>query len=93
MIKVDVTVSNLSFRAAKPDNQKLPIPNDDIGKTIFFNTVDSDRLNKRVFGSLKGKALSEASKIVHKYGGINISGIYGSISVSEKDFIPSTEGK
>jgi hypothetical protein len=65
MIKVDVTVSNLSFRAAKPDNQSLPMPNDGVDKAIFFNTASSDRLNNRVYGTLKkGKALSEACKVI-----------------------------
>ena len=62
---VDVTVSNLSFRAAKPDNQKLPIPNDDVGKAIFWNSSNNaDRLNHRVYGSLKCKALEKASKVM-----------------------------
>jgi hypothetical protein len=71
------------------------MPNDDVGKMLFWNNVNLDRLNKREYGELKGKALSKAERIVNKYGGINISGQYGSIEIDERDFIPfeSTKGK
>ena len=64
------------------------MPNDDVGKHIFFSTVNSHRLNKHVYGSLKGKALTKARRIVDKYGAINMSGLYGSIEINESDFIP-----
>jgi hypothetical protein len=53
---------------------------------MFWNLVEADHLNKRQFAHLKGKA-QESEKIVDKYGGINISGIYGSIEIDEKDFV------
>ncbi len=93
-IIVDIEVSNAKIRAAKPDNQSLPMLQDDVSKAIFFNNVNNlDRLNKRTYGTLKGKALEKASKVIHKHGSINTPGIYGSISIKESDFIPSTEGK
>ena len=87
MIIVDIDVANLQIRAAKPQIQ-TPMPNDDVGKILFWNSVDLDRLNKREYGELKGKALRKAERIVNKFGGINISGQYDSIEIDERDFIP-----
>ena len=66
------------------------MPNDDVGKMLFCKSVPLDRLccNKRTFGTLKGIALRKARRIVNKYGAINRSGIYGSIEIDEKVFIP-----
>jgi hypothetical protein len=86
-IIVDIDVANLQIRACKPAIQ-TPMPNDDAGKMLFWNTVDADRLNKRQFGFLKGKALRKAESIVDRYGVINISGVYGSIEIDQNDFIP-----
>ena len=87
IIIVDIDVANLQIRAAKPQLQTI-MPNDDVGKMLFWNSVDLDRLNKRQYGELKGKALRKAERIVNKFVGINISGQYGSISIDEADFIP-----
>lgn len=63
------------------------MPNDDVGKMLFYNSCSLERLNEGEWGMLKGKALRRAERIVDKYGAINISGIYGSIEIDEKDFI------
>jgi hypothetical protein len=92
-IIVDLDVWNCEIRASRPDDQDLPMPNDDAGKHMFFITVSSDRLNKQVYGSLKGKGLAKAKRLVDKYGAINMSGLYGSIEVAEEDFIPWVKEK
>jgi hypothetical protein len=83
---VDVTVANCSIRAEKPaqEYQNMPMPTNEVEKIIWFESagLPSDRLNKRQFGYLKGKALTKAQKIVNENGGINTSGEYGSISIS-----------
>lgn len=43
-----------------------------------------------MFRTLKGKALRKAEKVVDKYGGINISGVYGSIEIDERDRAPTS---
>ena len=58
--------------ALKPDIQILT-PNTDAEKIIWWGTVDLQRLNKRVAGTLKGNALKKAEKIVDKYWMINMS--------------------
>jgi hypothetical protein len=42
-------------------------------KLFSGGTVDLQRLNKRVAGTLKGNALKKAEKIVDKYWMINMS--------------------
>ncbi len=64
-----------------------PMPVDDAGKLLFFNSCPSDRLNKRIMESLKGRALQKAKQVVDACGSISTSGIYGSIEIDEKDFI------
>lgn len=89
-IIVDIDVTNLQqIRAAKPVIQ-TPMPNDDVGKMIFWSTANLDRLNNKQFGELKGEALKEAEGLVNKFGSISTSGQYGSIEIDEKDFIPIT---
>jgi hypothetical protein len=88
-IIVDIDVWNCEIRAFKPEDQATPMPNDDVGKTLFWNITPSERFNKRQLGSLKGNALTKARSIVDKYGHINISGVYGSIEIDEEDFVPS----
>ena len=88
IIVVDVIVANCQIRALRPVfDSKNAMPNSDAEKLVWLNTTDSDRLNRRVLGSLSGKALKNAQKLVSKNGGINISGEYGSLLVSEEDFI------
>jgi hypothetical protein len=45
--------------------------------------------NESRFGTLNGKALKKAERLVNQNGGINISGQYGSIEINEEDFIPT----
>ena len=87
-IIVDLDVWNCNIRAFKPKDQYNPMPNDDVGKILFMETVSNSRLNDRQFGSLKGKAQRKAERIVDRYGAINMSGFYGSIEIDEKDFVP-----
>lgn len=87
LIIVDINVANLQIRALKPDMQDLRMPNQDPFKLIFWNSVHSDRLNKRKTGTLKGLALRNALKLVERYGSISTSGEYGSMIVKETDFI------
>jgi hypothetical protein len=63
------------------------MPTSSTGKLLFFNSCSSDRLNKRVMGTLRSKALQKAKRVVDQHGVINILGIYGSILVDEEDFI------
>jgi hypothetical protein len=44
-------VWNCTIRAFKPDDQTNPMPNDDAHKILWWNTVDSKRLNNRQFGT------------------------------------------
>jgi hypothetical protein len=52
---VDLDVWNCTICAFKPDDQTNPNPNVDAHKILWWNTVDSKRLNNRQFGTLKGK--------------------------------------
>ena len=86
-IIVDIDVCDCQIRASKPDIQTtMPIP-DDAAKELFWNTVPVDRLNKHVYGDLKGSARQKAAEVVERYGAINMPGIYGSIEIDEKDFV------
>jgi hypothetical protein len=89
IIVVDVIVTNCRIRALRPVfDSKNAMPNSGAEKLVWWrNTTDSDRLNRRVLGSLSSKALKKAQKLVSENGGINISGEYGSLLVSEEDFI------
>jgi len=86
MIIVDVTVANCEIRAARPDIQS-PMPNTDSEKIAWWDSVSLERLNKRTWGHLKGRALQKAKRIVDKNGSISTSGEYGSIEVDEREFI------
>jgi hypothetical protein len=87
IIVVDVIVANCQIRALRPVfDSKNAMPNSDAEKLVWRNTTDSDRLNRRILGSLSGNALKKAQKLVSKNGGTNISGEYGSLLVSEEDF-------
>jgi hypothetical protein len=87
-IIVDLEVWNCEIRAFRPEDQNNPMPVDDMGKKLFWNTAPTERFNNRQFGTLKGNALREARCIVDKYGSISTSGTYGSIQIDEQDFIP-----
>ena len=58
-IIVDINVGNCHIMAARPEMQ-IPMPCNDVGRVLFWNTCPMDRLNKRQFGSLKGRALRKA---------------------------------
>jgi hypothetical protein len=45
-----------------------------------------ERLQRRVFGRLKGAALKEVYRIVGDNGGLDISGEYGSLEINDDDF-------
>ena len=52
-------MKRMILMALKPDIQILT-PNTDAEKIIWWGTVDLQRLNKRVAGTLKGNALKKA---------------------------------
>jgi hypothetical protein len=45
-------------------------------KFLFWNTVDLKRLNERVYGTLRGKALVKAERLIEREGGINVSRVW-----------------
>jgi hypothetical protein len=53
--------------------------------------VANTRLEKKTFGKFKGKALKQAFKIIRDKVRLNISGEYGSLEISDKDFILSEQ--
>jgi hypothetical protein len=55
-----------------------------IEKYEDFKSRSLDRLEKRVFGKPKGKALKQAFKVVRDNGGLDISGEYGSLEINGK---------
>jgi hypothetical protein len=46
-----------------------------------------ERLDNRTFSKLKGKALKEAFRIVRDNGGLDFPSEYGSLEISDKDFV------
>jgi hypothetical protein len=54
---------------------------------LFWKGSPSERLNKRVMGTLKGAALRKAKRVIDRNDSLNMSGIYGSIVIDETDFI------
>jgi hypothetical protein len=85
-IIVDLDVWNCQIRAFKPEIQ-VPLRNSDLEQMLFWKGAPSDRLNKRVMGTLRGAALSKANRVINRNGSLNLSGIYGSIEIDESDFI------
>ena len=85
-IIVDLDVWNFQIRAFKPDIQ-VPLRNSDVEQMLFWKGAPSDRLNKRVMGTLKGAGLRKAKKVIDRNGSLNMSGIYGSIEIDENDFV------
>lgn len=58
-IIVDLDVWNCQVRAFKPEIQ-IPLCNSDVEQMLFWKGAPSDRLNKRIAGTLKGAALRKA---------------------------------
>ena len=85
-IIVDLDVWNCQIRAFKPEIQ-VPLRNSDVEQMLFWKGAPSDRLNKRVMGTLRGAALKKAKRMINRNGSLNLSGIYGSIEIDESDFI------
>ena len=85
-IIVDLDVWNFQIRAFKPDIQ-VPLRNSDVEQMLFWKGAPSDRLNKRVMGTLKGAGLRKAKKVIDRNGSLNMSGIYGSIEIDETEFV------
>ena len=65
-IIVDIDVWNCQIRASKREIQTY-MPNNDVGKMIFWNYVNSERLNKKTYARLKGRGYRKAERIVDKY--------------------------
>ena len=55
-IIVDLDVWNCQIRAFKPEIQ-VPLRNSDVEQMLFWKGAPSDRLNKRVMGTLRGAGL------------------------------------
>lgn len=94
-IIVDINVANYTIRGAKPigqfQNDPMPVnamPVNEVAKIIWLENVNPDRLNYRVYGELKGKALKKAQKIVNANGSLSTSGEYGFITIQAQDFVP-----
>ena len=85
-IIVDLDVWNCQIRAFKPEIQ-VPLRNLDVEQMLFWKDAPSDRLNKRVIGTLKGAGLTKARRVIDRNGSLNMSGIYGSIEIDENDFV------
>jgi hypothetical protein len=85
-IIVDLDVYNCQIRAFKPEIQ-VPLRNSDLEQMLFWKGAPSDRLNKRVMGTLRGAALRKAKRLINRNGSLNLSGIYGSLEIDERDFI------
>jgi hypothetical protein len=79
-------VWNCQIRAFKPEIQ-VPLPNSDVEQMLFWKGASSDRLNKRVMGTLKGAGLRKAKRVIDRNRSLNMSGIYGSIEIDETDFV------
>lgn len=46
----------------------------------------NERLQRRTYGRLKGKALEKALRVVMENGELNIAGEYGSIEINKREF-------
>ncbi len=82
---MDIIVGNSKIGALKPEIQ-IPIPNDEVGKVMFFESSPVGRLNRRTFGRLNGMALRKALRVVEEHGSMSMSGEYGSIMIEEEEF-------
>jgi hypothetical protein len=91
IVVVDITVANCNIiRAAKPaaQFQNNPMPVNEVEKIIWWENVNTNRFNNRVYDKLKGKALRKAQRIINATDSLSMSAEYGSIVVSASDFIP-----
>lgn len=84
-ILVDLDVWNCQIRAFKPEIQ-TPLTKSDVEQMLFWKCAPSERLCKRVMGTLRGAALEKAKRVINMNGSLNMSGIYGSIDIDERDF-------
>jgi hypothetical protein len=85
-IILDLDVWNCQIRAFKSEIQ-IPLGNSDVEQLLFGKGSPSERLNKRAMGTIKGAVLRKAKRVIDRNGSLNMSGIYGSIVIDEKDFI------
>jgi hypothetical protein len=85
-IIVDLDVWNCQIRAFKPEIQ-TPLTKLDVEQMLFWKDAPSERLSKRVMGTLTGAALEKAKRVINRNGSLNMSGIYGSIEMDETDFV------
>ncbi len=90
-IIVDIEVVNYQIRAFKSYDQSSLMPNTKCGIFEFYEYADPSRFNNSVPGSLKGRAYNKASKIIDRYSSSSTHRFYGSIEISENDFVPLGE--
>ena len=101
---VDMIVLNHKVVAAKPTKEIVPpiikvrtessyvLPAIECSGSASSNYSGSGlerRLQRRVYGRLKGAALKKAFKVVCDNGGLDISVEYGSLEINDNDFEPS----
>ena len=91
---VDIVVRNHEVVAAKPIKEAVPpiiLVRTEGGSMLlavkWTGSCLEGRLQDRIYGRLKGAALKEAFKIVRDNGGLDIQGEYGSLEISDKDFV------
>jgi hypothetical protein len=97
---VDIVVRNHEVVAAKPIKEAVPpiiLVRTESGSVLpavkwtglenLSGSCLEGRLQDRIYGRLKGAALKEAFKIVRDNGGLDIQGEYGSLEISDKDFV------
>ena len=100
---VDIVARNHGVVAAKPTKQVVPLiilvrtvrtESGSVLPAVKWTGLENlssscleGRLQDRIYGRLKGAALKEAFKIVRDNGGLDIQGEYGSLEISDKDFV------
>jgi hypothetical protein len=97
---VDIVVRNHEVVAAKPIKEAVPpiilvrTASGSVLPAVKWTGLENlsgscleGRLQDRIYGRLKGAALKEAFKIVRDNGGLDIQGEYGSLEISDKDFV------
>jgi hypothetical protein len=93
---VDIVVSKGEVVAAKPASDMAPpiilvtLTDGVVIPAIKWLTGSCDSLNirlqNRIYGHLKGKALEKALRVVMENGELNIAGEYGSIEINKREF-------
>jgi hypothetical protein len=63
------------------------MPVNEVEKIIWWENINPYRLNNRLYGKLKGKALRNTQRIVNANDSLSMSAEYSSILVSASDFI------